>query len=328
MQPSPSASAPLIWVIILNWNSSADTLACVDSVRTQGDADWRLVVCDNASADDSLNQLRIGLRERFGAQLTEWTEADWSACPPPVTKAHLIANKANHGYAGGNNVGIRLALRDPHMAAVLILNNDTEMEPSGLAELAQHFRDHPRDGTVGCTLVFHDQPNLLQAAGGGTHARWTGRALHHGYGQTRQSVANYINKPLDYVYGAAMLIRRECLDIVGLMPEDFFLYYEELDYANRVRPHFTIGYCPTAVVRHKEGGSTGGKRSNVSRLAEFHLIRNRLRVTKRYYSSAMPTVLLWLVVPILRHLLAGRFDRAALIVRIAAHYDTITWSCP
>ncbi|MDG5496499.1 glycosyltransferase family 2 protein [Niveispirillum sp. BGYR6] len=315
---SSMAEAPLCWIVLLNWNGHADTIACIDSVMSLKEARWRLVVCDNASSDGSASILWQAMRQRFGTAFQVLSEADASATPiAPDTRAFLIQNTANHGYAGGNNVGIRLALRDPAMAAIWILNNDTEVDSNALAALWHHAEAHPRQGIIGSTLLYHDRPDVIQAAGGGTYHRWTGLCDHHGYGEPREAAQRHANRPLDYVFGAAMFIRRPWLEQVGLMDESLFLYFEEIDYCRAGRSRFEIGYCPNAIVFHKEGGSTGGKRQAVSLLADFYNLRNRLRITWRHFPYALPTVWAGLLVTMLNRWRRGQRDRVAMVLRIA-----------
>ncbi|WP_089289036.1 MULTISPECIES: glycosyltransferase family 2 protein [unclassified Azospirillum] len=319
-----AADAATCWIVLLNWNGHADTLACIDSVMALTGVRWRLVVCDNASTDGSPSILWQAMSQRFGDRFQVLSEAASLATAPAATiDAFLIQNAANHGYAGGNNVGVRLALRDPAMAAVWILNNDTEVDPGALAALWRHAEAHPRQGIIGSTLLYHDRPDVIQAAGGGTYHRWTGLCDHHGYGEPREAAQRHADRPLDYVFGAAMFIRRPWLEQVGLMDESFFLYFEEIDYCRAGRGRFDIGYCPEAIVFHKEGGSTGGKREAVSLLADFYNLRNRLRITWRHFPYALPTVWAGLAVTMLNRWRRGQTDRVAMVARIALRFRHI-----
>ncbi len=319
-----TADTPLCWIVLLNWNGHADTIACIDSVMALADVRWRLIVCDNASTDGSSPILWQALSKRFGSRFQALSETEAVTAPlSPDTDAFLIQNAANHGYAGGNNVGVRLALRDPAMAAVWILNNDTEVDPGALKALWSHAVAHPRHGIIGSTLLYHDRPDTIQAAGGGTYHRWTGLCDHHGYGEAREAATRHADRPLDYVFGAAMFIRREWLEQVGLMDESLFLYFEEIDYCRAGRNRFDIGYCPAAIVFHKEGGSTGGKREAVSLLADFYNLRNRLRITWRHFPYALPTVWAGLLVTLFNRWRRGQRDRVAMVLRIALHFRHI-----
>lgn len=319
----PLHDAPC-WIVVLNWNSPDDTIACIDSLIAQQDRNWRLVVCDNASSDGSPQRLEQALAARFGTALRIMREdAVATAEIDPAHRAYLLLNGGNHGYAGGNNVGVRLALRDPAMAAVWILNNDTEVDAGALTALRRHADTHPRQGIIGATLLYHDRRDVIQAAGGGTYHRWTGLCTHHGYGEPRSAAARYAATPLDYVFGAAMFIRRPWLERVGLMDDSLFLYFEEIDYCRAGRGHFDIGYCPDAIIYHKEGGSTGGKRQAVSLLADFYNLRNRLRITAKHFPYALPTVWAGLLVTMLNRLRRGQRDRVTMVWRIALGFGHI-----
>lgn len=318
MPDTAKADEPVCWIVLLNWNNHADTIACIDSIRRIKGGRWRLIVCDNASTDGSQIALWRAMRERFGDRFHVLKEADADGTTPQAgIDAYLINNSGNHGYAGGNNVGVRFALHDPSMDAVWILNNDTEVDPGALTALRHHVERHPGQGIIGATLLYHDRPDVIQAAGGGTYHRWTGLCDHHGYGQPRNVAARYAEKPLDYIFGAAMFIRRAWLEQVGLMDESLFLYFEEIDYCRAGRDRFEIGYCPDAVVFHKEGGTTGGKRESVSLLADFYNLRNRLRITWRHFPYALPTVWAGLLVTMFNRWRRGQKDRVSMVLRIA-----------
>jgi GT2 family glycosyltransferase len=320
-QPSPS-TGPLVWIIILNWRGTDDTIACVDSVLAVTGARWRLVVCDNASGDDSVPRLTAALSKRFGERLAIIDESDVDAAIPD-RDAYLIRNAGNHGYAGGNNVGLRLAMRDPGMEFAWILNNDTEVEPASLAALLAHAASHPSQGMIGSTLVYHHDPDIIQGAGGARYNRWTGLVRHLGLNEPRDAAGRYADAPIDYVIGAAMFIRRAWLEQVGLMDPGYFLYFEELDYCRRGRHLFDLGYAPDSIVRHKEGGTTGGHRHAISLLADFYNLRNRLRVTRRHFPYAMPTILAGLTVTALNRLRRGQADRLSMIWRIIWSFEHI-----
>lgn len=324
MPDMAKADLPTCWIVLLNWNNSADTIACIDSVRRLEGRAWRLIVCDNASTDGSAKALWLAMTERFGKRFHVMKQADTdNTDPQPGIDAYLIINSGNHGYAGGNNVGVRFALRDPEMEAVWILNNDTEVAADALTALRRHAALHPRQGIIGSTLLYHDRPEVIQAAGGGTYHRWTGLCDHHGYGQSRETAASHAHRPLDYVFGAAMFITRPWLEQVGLMDESLFLYFEEIDYCRAGRGRFEIGYCPAAIVFHKEGGSTGGKREAVSLLADFYNLRNRLRITWRHFPYALPTVWAGLLVTMLNRWRRGQKDRVSMVLQIAFGFQHI-----
>jgi len=313
-----------VWIVLLNWKGADDTISCIDSLLAMGETGWRLAVCDNASPDDSLPRLRTALRDRFGDDWTELSEADVTEAAV-ATRTVLIRNASNHGYAGGNNVGLHLALRDPAMTHCWVLNNDTEVAPDALSQVLSHAAAHPDQGIIGATLAYHDRPGIMQAAGGAQYNRWTGMVRLIGHAQPVADAARFAGTRLDFVVGAAMLISRPWLEQVGLMDASYFLYLEEVDYCRKGRGRFALGYAPGAIVYHKEGGSTGGKRQDISLLADFYNIRNRLRITWRHFPYAMPTVMGGLLITVANRMRRGQWDRIGMVFRIAFNFRRIDY---
>lgn len=313
-----------VWIVLLNWKGADDTISCIDSLLAMKESDWRLAVCDNASPDDSLVRLRAALGERFGQDWMELPEADVGNVEAR-TRAVLIRNADNHGYAGGNNVGLRLALCDPAMTHCWVLNNDTEVAPDALSQVMVHAAAHPDQGVIGSTLAYHDRPGIMQAAGGAQYNRWTGMVRLIGHAQPVADAAMFTGTRLDFVVGAAMLISRPWLEQVGLMDASYFLYLEEVDYCRKGRGRFALGYAPASLVYHKEGGSTGGKRQDISVLADFYNIRNRLRITWRHFPYAMPTVMAGLLITVANRIRRGQWNRIGMVFRIAFNFRHIDY---
>lgn len=313
-----------IWIVLLNWKGADDTISCIDSLLATGEDNWRLAVCDNASPDDSLARLRAALGDRFRDDWMEVSEADVAEAQASA-RAVLIRNADNYGYAGGNNVGLRLALRDPEMTHCWVLNNDTEVAPDALSQVLAHAAAHPDQGIVGSTLAYHDRPNIMQAAGGAQYNRWTGMVRLIGHAQPVAEATRFAGTRLDFVVGAAMLISRPWLEQVGLMDASYFLYLEEVDYCRKGVGRFALGYAPASLVYHKEGGSTGGKRQDISLLADFYNIRNRLRITWRHFPYAMPTVMAGLLITVANRMRRGQWDRIGMVFRIAFNFRRIDY---
>lgn len=225
----------LVYVIILNWNGWRDTAVCLDSLQELHYPNVCTVVVDNGSSDDSEARLR-------GAY-------------PHVT---VLQSGANLGFAGGNNVGIRYALTQG-AEYVWLLNNDTYVAPDALDALVARARQTPGVGAVGSALYnAHDDPsapNQLQTYGGGQLSLVTGISRH--ITQRRDEAT------IDYLSAASLLLRREALEQVGLLDDDYFMYWEDTDLSLRLRQHgWQLAVAEDATVWHKESASSG-KRSLV-----------------------------------------------------------------
>lgn len=282
-------------VVLLNWNGWRDTLACLESLLVAQGSAFRVVVCDNDSQDGSVGNISAWGESRLGARFQRLTrmEVDGGATLHEGTWLALVQNGDNLGFAAGNNVGVRLALRDPGCRYVWLLNNDTTVDPAALARVVARAESDPTIGLCGSTLIYHHNQQMVQAFGGSTYNRFYGKSRHIGAFAPLSAIPAEpaeTEKAMSYVIGAAMLVRREFLEQVGLMEEGYFLYYEEIDWATRGKPRFRLGYAPDSLVFHKEGASIGTDASGGSPLSLYYLFRNRVRFTARFYPWLLPTV--------------------------------------
>ncbi len=299
------------YVILLNMNDWKSTIECLESVFRLGAARFRVIVCDNDSSDGSVEKIAAWARGSLQAQ-TANPELAYLTTPPvakPVpyvelTRAQaesakavhdapltLIRNGVNLGFAAGNNVGIRYALRDGECRFFWILNNDTVVDPGALEAMIRLMEEQKDLGLCGSLNLSYANPKEVQTEGGNQYSRWTGRVRK----RPRRFIGNLPPEPahFDYVNGASMLASREFLESVGLMEESYFLYFEEMDWAMRAKGKFKLGYTRDSIIYHKEGaciGSSGDRRKR-SLLSERYLTRNRVLFTRRYFPWALPTVI-------------------------------------
>ncbi len=234
----------------------------------------------------------------------------------------MIQTGANLGYAGGNNVGIRHALADKTTDAVWILNNDIVVEPTSLSAAWRRLDDSPDVGLVGSTICYEGQRDIVQSLGGGGFSRLKGSAHTIGMGQPRsQHVdAKAIEAELAFVHGAATLASRAYIEEVGLMTEDYFLYWEELDWAMRGRDRFSLGYAPNSIVYHRVGSSIGTSDDGFgSPLSQYYLTRNRVKFCCRHSKISLPFVALDMVRKAAGLALQGRWDRAVALLGAASN---------
>ncbi len=236
-----------ICIVVLTWNAPTRTLQCLDSllpVLAQGHA--TLVVCDNDLGSELLSQLHDWARTQF--------------VPSEIGSADLvlIENGANLGYAAGNNVGIRWAMEHGGFDAVWLLNPDCRVDANALLALQRCAAAHPRAALIGSTLLDDDGSGHIQYAGGARYhplLTWF-HPIHRG--QPVERVDALPTALLDYVSGAAQYIRLSALADLGLLSEDYFLFYEELDLAQRIKAEgWQLHWCRESLVWHRGGVSTG-----------------------------------------------------------------------
>ena len=225
---------PSVAVIVLNWNGTADTVECVQSLLLLDYRAVEIVIVDNGSRPPAATDLS----RRF----------------PTAT---CLQVERNLGYAGGNNVGIRYALEKGH-DYVFVLNNDTVVQPGCITAAVEVAESDPSIGVVGMKIIAMDDPARVWVAFGQVTYR-QGLVRLIGYywlddGRFDQQ------RDVEWVAGTAMLFRRRALEEVGLFDEEFFAYHEDVDWCASARDRgFRVVFAPQAIIYHKGHQSSGGK---------------------------------------------------------------------
>jgi GT2 family glycosyltransferase len=241
---------PLVSIISVNFNQSKVTCQLLESLRNITYPNIECIIVDNGSIFDSPDIIGYSFPE-----------------------CKLIKSSVNLGFAGGNNLGIRNSRGE----FLLFINNDTEVEPGFLEPLVAKLKSDPGIGMVGPKIRYYFAQDTIQYAGYTPFNRITLRQQLIGYhekdnGQYDQSRETFS------VHGAAMMVRRSVVEEVGLMAEMYFLYYEEHDWAERIKKAgYSIYYVPESIVLHKESVSTGKE----SPLKIYYIARNRFLFARR-----------------------------------------------
>lgn len=232
----------------------------------------------------------------------------------------VIRSNKNLGFAGGNNLGIKAA----QGRYLFFINNDTLLptsdishQPSAIESLISRLESDEKIGMVCPKIRFAWGNNPIQFAGYTTLSRFTMRNRSIGFGETDKGQYNTPH-PTPYAHGAAMMVKREALEKVGLMPECYFLYYEELDWSMMfTRAGYTIWYEPACTIYHKESQATGQN----SPLKVYYLTRNRLLFVKRnkkgYAKYITYAYLICMVAPrdIIKYTLKGEFKLVLSVIK-------------
>ena len=235
-------------IITINYNGLKDTCELIDSIPFNDDLE--VIVVDNASQKD---------------------EASVISEKHPQVK--VIRSSQNLGFAGGNNLGIKVS-KGKH---ILLINNDTYFKEYNIDALIKRLENSDKIGIVCPKLKFSWGNHPIQFAGYTPLSKITVRNQAIGFGEEDHDQYDTAH-PTPYAHGAAMLIKREAVKKVGLMPECYFLYYEELDWSMMfTRSGYEIWYDPACTVYHKESRATGQH----SPLRTYYIVRNRLLLVKR-----------------------------------------------
>ena len=336
--------SPLVYIVLVNYKNWQDTLECLESIYKLEYPAFKVVVVDNNSGNGSLEKLQQWASGTLSPALNDqfYTSGLVASCPIAKPICHrlvnsesianfpigdeslyLIGSDKNLGFAGGNNLGMQLALA--HKADyVWLLNNDTVVSKDSMPRLVQHYQkawQHKQPlGILGAKLLYYHNPNLVQALLG-RYSPLTATTRHIGLNLPASQIPSKLEiTENDYIVGASMFVSSRFIKEVGLMSEDYFLYYEELDWVKQAQAKgYTIDVCLRARVYHKEGASIGGSqkaKNSKSKLSDYYSIRNRLLITRKFYRPYLPSVFLSLIFVLINRVKRGQFSRLPFILRL------------
>ena len=241
---------PKVFIIIVNWNGESDTLECLESLKNNDYPNYEVVIIDNGS------------KEKF--QVSD-------------PKIKVIYNKKNLGFSGGSNVGIKYALENK-ADYILLLNNDTVVSNNFLSKMVKVAESDNNYGIIGPKIYFPDSKKIWFAGG---KINWLyNKGTMRGFNEIDH---NQYDKPeiqeTDYITGCCALVKREVVEKIGLMPEEYFLYYEDTDWSLSAQKHgYKCVFAPEAVIYHKGSKSTVAESSSYI----YYHIRNGLILAKKY----------------------------------------------
>ncbi len=246
---------PSVCIIILNWNTANDTIECIESLKNVRYPNLDIVIVENGSKDDSYDHLL-----KYDINLS------------------IIRLNDNRGYAGGNNVGIKYAVKNNYKY-ILVLNNDTIVQPDFLVPLIDTVENNSQIGLVTGKVLHYENPNRIYGACGkfsrifcsginGNSNELIGPNNTYRYGFSK----------VTFISGTMMLIPSKIINEFGMFDEKYFLYFEDLEFSRRISNKYLLAYVPSSVIHHKSGGGT--KWTNYTLTYLYYHTRNRIWVFK------------------------------------------------
>jgi len=243
---------PDISFIIINYNGIYHTRELLDSIcKFLNNTSFEVIVVDNGSDNNEGALLSIEYPQFV-----------------------FLISKTNLGFSGGNNLGIRNSIG----RYIMLLNNDTLLIDDSVTNMVNYMDANIDVAAVSPKIYFVSPPNTIQFAGYTKLSNITLR--NRAIGRNEIDRGQY-DTPYEtaYTHGAAMMVRREIITEIGYMPEVYFLYYEELDWCEKMRDRgYKIMYIPNSAIIHKESQSTG----NDSYIKRYYMTRNRLLFVHRH----------------------------------------------
>lgn len=241
-----------VFIIIVNYKNCEDTKECVKSLINIYKIGYSIVIVDNASNDGSVQKLKNEFEK----------------------KVIIIENTVNQGFGVASNNGAKYAI-EAGATHILLLNNDTTVDSNFLICLLKKVQDNRI--CVPKILSYYDKDKIWYA--GGQIDRMRGTSRHFGMWEEDAPIYS-IEKKVDYLSGCCVLIPVPIIKKIGLFGDEFFLYFEDMDFSLRcLEANVEILYVPEAIVYHKEGTSSGGKQSKTT---VYYANRNRFYILKKY----------------------------------------------
>ena len=287
---------PVVAIVLLNWNGWEDTIECLESLYRIDYSNYRIVLVDNNSSNESLLKIKdycngnIKVKSNFfeynennkPIQIKEYSKEESESITNRKdlngNNLILIKNDINYGFAEGNNIGIRYALQTLNADYVLLLNNDTIVDKDFLGEMVDLGEIDENTGIIGPKIYYYDDPSIIWCIGGKIDWKLA-RGLHVGTNEVDNGQYNRTEE-FDYVSGSAFLVKREVLNRAGLMDKKFFLYFEESDLALRAsKKGYKSVYAPEAKIWHKVSKSGGGLSKPIGL---YYITRNRWLFMKKW----------------------------------------------
>ena len=302
-----------IGVVVVAFNSADVILGCVESLLVQDGGAPAIVVVDNASTDETVAVLR-GWAGGRSVNLREFAAAD----RPPRAAAGsvtLVHSGANRGFAGGVNVGLAVLAAMPEIAHFWVLNPDAFADPGACAAILRQAARTPGYALMGGRVCYAEPPQRVQIDGG-TVNLWTGVSGNVNLGRPAEEAILPSGEDIDFITGASMVASRAFYEAVGPMREDYFLYYEEADWALR-RGAMPLVVAEGLVVYHHAGTSIGSP--TLERLASpfsfWFKYHSRMLFVRRFNPAGLPVAMGYATVKAIQLLLKGAVPQAGALLR-------------
>lgn len=317
-----------VYIIILNYKGWEDTIECLESVLRLNYPQFKVIVVDNYSPNESVERMRQWaegqlcvwhgrnhpLKRLFATSLLKpvpyrfLTAAAWQHHIPIITDEPLFIVQAgsNDGFAAGNNLVIRHLLTLD--AYIWLLNPDMVVEPDSLSQLVRFTESLPHKPVVGALIKDYLQPDQTLIYGGGQHRPWSGTIT---FLQNKHDLHR-----LDYVHGGSFFTHLSNFKKMGPLPEEYFLYGEESDWCHRAKQSgIQLTVCDAAICYDKVSTSIGK-----GFLAEYYYTRNALKFYQKYCPIYVPFILASNVLRVVKRLWQGQLDRVRAIITASWHF--------
>ena len=315
----------MVYIVLVNFNGWQNTIECIDGLCKGDSQNFKIILVDNKSTNDSVSQLEkyIGGLNVSSAEYVCKCGFLANVDSEDNKTIVLLTNDVNNGFAAGCNSAFRYIRKQNDYKYVWLLGSDSIVEYDSIDKQIAYMETHKDVGLCGCISLSYYDKEKIQCAGLGIYDPILARAHHLGVDLPKEAVCSidwqeHFDKPTKrYVYGNSMFFRKSFFDVMGDIPEDYFIYYEELEVMHKlIKENMKYGVATDCKIYHKEGASTGGTNAEKSYLADYYSVRNRILYTIRYHKLCLPTVYLGLCGAIVNRIRRKQYDRVWMILKL------------
>lgn len=312
----------MIYIVLVNYNGWDHTIECIGSIFKSTYRHFRIIIIDN----NSTTGLEIEQRfcETFAKKIkiisaNKGKVTDFNANDKQIL---FIKNNSNDGFAAGCNCAFNYIRKQDDYKYVWLLGSDNIIDKNALNNLIEYMEKENDVALCSSVSLNYYQRHIIQCAGVGIYNKWTSSSKHLLVDKNVNTLDRFnykkaLKNKIAYVYGNSMFFRKQFFMNMQQIPENYFIYYEELEIMHQVKKlNMKFGIALDSFVYHKEGSSTGGKAKSKSLIADYYGIRNRILFTKKYYKYCLPTVYLGLILAIINRIRRRQFTRILMILKL------------
>jgi len=288
------SNGPNTCIVLLNMNTWKDTIECLESIDGVHNKNYFIVIVDNASTDDSIQHMLdwAHQKEMLSTTLLELDESGSNVRPvTPLrtngegwnerrTSLSIISSNQNLGFAGGCNIGIRYALKSYNPDYVLLLNNDTIVDPLFIDTLIHPLAEDLRIGIAGSRILDYANREVIQSAG--MRIVWWLGEIRPAKRKMTQNGENHGYYEIDAASACSLLIRRDILEKSGLLDTSYFFYYEDVDLCVRTR---RLGYSIVCAEESKVWHKLSATMKKNTGTREYYSARSLFLFMRRHASK-------------------------------------------
>ncbi|MCP4632841.1 MAG: glycosyltransferase family 2 protein [candidate division Zixibacteria bacterium] len=297
-------SIPNVHIVIVNYSTWEDTIECMESVHKIDYPKYKVIVVDVANERNSCDHLSSWIDKSDNEVFT------------------LLRLSENRGFAAANNLALDQILRESECEYIWLLNNDTVVENDSLTHLCKYFIEQSsgeaRPAFLGSKILDYHHRDIIQTVGA-TFNPMTGYIKLVGMGEKDEGQHDIPNKKINHVIGASMFFHKSIINDIGLMPEDYFIYFEDVDWCiSAVRKGYYNTVCIDSIVYHKLGGSTGNDylENKFNPQTSKYLYINYIKFYRKFYRYLIPVAYLILLKQSAGKFYHKRFQESFMILKI------------